>query len=260
MDNSLFGKSSVGRIGKYLRAMIVVLALLPLIAAAKDSDTLNEQLIKAASTGDPEPVNTLLTEGADINAKDLCGRTALTWASNLGRTQVLKLLLDKKADVHARDESGRTALMWAAKQRHAGVVKLLLENKADANAKDDYGETALTLAISLMDNDFIAQMEKCCPVDREEKDCFTDFTPPLPPWVRAAERTHVVKLLQTQGADEALIVTAATPNDMKEVQRLLDAGADVRAKAPNGATALMMAVECTGDRGDPSVLFLASAP
>ncbi len=221
-------------------APLLVLTLLSWVGLATAAATLDEQLIEAARSGDLGLVSTLLTDGAVVNAKDPCGQTALMWAAKEGHTEIVQLLLGKNADVHARDEQGRTALMWAARELYANTMKLLLEKGANANAEDRNGETALTLAIQFFGYDLMTQMEKCCPLERGEKDCPTDGM--RPPWLRERQRAEVMKLLQTQGAAEVLIV-AATRGDRKEIQRLLDAGADIRAKATNGVTALMMAVE-----------------
>ena len=65
--------------------------------------------------------------GADVNAKDPDGRTALYWASRNGHTDCVKLLIEAKADVNAKDSDGRTALYWASCKGHTDCVKLLKE-------------------------------------------------------------------------------------------------------------------------------------
>jgi len=68
--------------------------------------------------------------GADVNAKDNDGQTALYWASCSGRAEVVTLLLDAKADVNTKDNNGQTALYWASYYGHAEVVKLLKQHGA----------------------------------------------------------------------------------------------------------------------------------
>jgi ankyrin repeat protein len=64
------------------------------------------------------------------------------------KLEVIPMLLAQGADVNAKDNRGQTALMKAAQGRwkHLEVVKLLVERGADINATDNEGNTAVTLA------------------------------------------------------------------------------------------------------------------
>ena len=73
----------------------------------------------------------LIDAGADINAKDEAGSTALMVASEYGRTEIVKLLIATGADVNIKNELGWTALMWASRWGRKETVKLLI----DAGAK-----------------------------------------------------------------------------------------------------------------------------
>jgi ankyrin repeat protein len=70
-------------------------------------------------------VQLLLNKGADVEAKDKDGWTALIWAAQGGYEAMVRLLLDKRADVEAKDQYGWTALLWAAQEGHEAVVRLL---------------------------------------------------------------------------------------------------------------------------------------
>lgn len=102
----------------------VVCILLLLTGCAKK----NAQLIQAAENGNLPAVQTALTEGADVNAKDTDGVTALWIAAQEGHTEVVKLLLEKGADVNVRVTINNvewTILRAAKRMRHTDIVQLL---------------------------------------------------------------------------------------------------------------------------------------
>ena len=57
-----------------------------------------------------EAVGLLLSIGADVDAVDRGGRTALHGAASMWEDGVIQLLVDYGADVNAEDSRGRTAL------------------------------------------------------------------------------------------------------------------------------------------------------
>src|SRR5574337_1188586 len=60
-------------------------------------------LVRAAAGGDVRSVKRLLEAGADPNAADADGRTAVTHAAYGGHAEVVRMLLDGGADVDRRD-------------------------------------------------------------------------------------------------------------------------------------------------------------
>ena len=102
----------------------------------------------------------LLGRGADVNAQDGDGDTALmnataTYAWSIfsdGRhgfayPKTIGLLLDRGAAVNTQDKWGRTALMLAAGAGSPGATRLLLARGADATLKDTAGQTAYARAL-----------------------------------------------------------------------------------------------------------------
>jgi len=66
-------------------------------------------------------------------------------AGALDAEAVVNLVLDRGADIDAADNRGRTALMIAADAGHAGMVDVLIARGAMRDLKDKDGKTALDL-------------------------------------------------------------------------------------------------------------------
>jgi serine/threonine-protein phosphatase 6 regulatory ankyrin repeat subunit B len=67
-------------------------------------------------------VQRLLSNGADINARDKEGTTALLRATIKGHTEIVKLLLENK---NLDTKQKLTAMMWAERQGHTEIARLL---------------------------------------------------------------------------------------------------------------------------------------
>ena len=71
------------------------------------------KLREAIEKGDIEAVQQHLVAGADVNAKDENGWTALHYAAVNGHKEIAELLIDNGAEVNAKDNSGYTPLYFA---------------------------------------------------------------------------------------------------------------------------------------------------
>jgi ankyrin repeat protein len=120
----------------------------------------------AALNGDAEMASMLLYAGANVGARTrIGGYTPLHLAAQIGNANVIAPLVAAGAQVSAVTSTGATALMHAAHSGNADSVRILLENGADPNVKETAnGQTALMFAA-------------------------------------AADRLDVVKLLLARGAD-----------------------------------------------------------
>ena len=68
----------------------------------------------------------MLDNGAEINVHNqVFGHTALVVAARFGYIKIVQALLDRGAEVNAADNYGHTALYWARKNRKAAVVEFL---------------------------------------------------------------------------------------------------------------------------------------
>ena len=110
-------------------------------AVAANSASSEEILRRAASNGDVASVHKLITEGADVNAQDNHGYTALISAASKGNLEIVRLLLDANADPNLQTSFGATALSLAS-AHHPEVVRMLLVAGADVNKSEPLVEAA----------------------------------------------------------------------------------------------------------------------
>lgn len=88
-------------------------------------------------------INLLLSEGADIEAEDSRGATALFYAAEAGRPSVVELLLEKGADPETTTSDMKTPLTVAAGRGHSDVANILRAAGSDMLAISKGGYTAL---------------------------------------------------------------------------------------------------------------------
>ena len=127
-------------------ALGVVLLLLACSQEGKSDDP----LVAAASEQDVPRVREVLRSGRDPDSS-IQGYTALMEAAGLGDADLVVLLLEAGADPNARDQQGWTALMSAAaRQDGTDVVEPLLRAGADPNWRSAgafRGMNALEIAV-----------------------------------------------------------------------------------------------------------------
>ena len=121
--------------------MIAGLALRTAVAA--DSGT---PLIEAVRGGAIDRVRELLRTGADVNATQGDGATALHWAAHRSDLAATDLLVRAGADVNRTNELGATPLWLASLNGDAAVAGALLAAGADPNRALASGETPLMTA------------------------------------------------------------------------------------------------------------------
>jgi hypothetical protein len=78
--------------------------------------------------------------------KSAHGAAALFNAILKGRIAVVQSLLSQGVNVNVKTISGKTPLMAAAYKGYSDIVQLLIDSGADANLKDVQGETAVKIA------------------------------------------------------------------------------------------------------------------
>jgi ankyrin repeat protein len=100
----------------------------------------------AAEKGFLEIVTLLVTNEAEIDAKDKYSQTPLHFASFYGHIKVVKYLVEKGANINLKHDDSNTPLHEAALGGNIEVVKYLVEKGAKVEAKNKNGESAKDLA------------------------------------------------------------------------------------------------------------------
>lgn len=174
----------------------------------------NRTVPDAAMAGDREAVRALLKQGADVNAVQGDGVTALHWAAIRGDAELATMLLVAGGNPRAQTRFGAyTPLHVAAEYGHATVVRTLVRAGADARATTSTGATALMLAAGSGDTDAIsALLEVGADVNAREAD--RGHTALM--FAAAANRVAAVKLLLKRQADPSI---ATTMTDLAALSR-----------------------------------------
>jgi hypothetical protein len=132
------------------------------LAAGINPDARDEEgatVLQAVQAGDMGIIEALLNNGADVNAHDAKGSSALYLAILIGDNESARILVRKGADVNASNNEGETPLMIAALKGYPDNVKLLLDAGANLNAKDKRGETPLMHAIERNHSEVIQMLK-----------------------------------------------------------------------------------------------------
>jgi ankyrin repeat protein len=226
---------------------IIVFLLSVLIVSPTFAD-INSDLLTAAAQGHTDSARLLLENGANVNAKNPHGESALILAAKYGHTGIVKRLLEAGAKINAMNKFGQTSLILSAKNGHSDTVKTLLESGANVNDKDLNGKTALIVSAKNGHTYTVETLlEKNADTNVQDKNGKTAL-------MLSAIYGYIpiVQVLINKGVDvnardmlfnTTALMEAARKGHIAIVKLLLDSGADVNAKDSHGQTALIRAAK-----------------
>jgi ankyrin repeat protein len=119
---------------------VCVLAMMAVAAMAQEPD----QFYSAIRENNLAQLKALLDQKPSANPADHRGITPLMYAAEVGSVDAMRVLIDHGADVNAQNDFGSTALMWSVPD--PAKVRLLLDHGAQANLAAKSGRTALIIA------------------------------------------------------------------------------------------------------------------
>jgi ankyrin repeat protein len=237
-----------------LRGACAALALFAVCGIACAAPT--AEVADAAMRGDHVELRSLLEHGADVNAAQGDGMTALHWAAVNEDLDVAKWLVYAGANVHATTRLNAITPLWlAAQSGEALLVRLLLDNKAEPDAATATGVTPLMIA-SASGNPVAVGLLIERGADPNAKEKTYGQTPLI--FAAAYNRPDAIAVLLEHGANVAAATKARLPagepmggltalhyavrqGNVEAVDALLDKGADVNGVSADNTTPLMLA-------------------
>ncbi len=129
-----------------MRSLISKVLCAAVLSAMAGTASAQAEIAAAASKGDTAAVERLLKSGADVNAQQADGATALQWAAYRGDVKLTERLLKAGAKPGLGNHNGATPMWLAASHGDAAVIQVLLKGGADANEQLPLGRRPLMLA------------------------------------------------------------------------------------------------------------------
>ena len=204
-----------------------------------------------------EFINRMLSGINTLRPEDLKRLLLLHYPARNGDEIVFRAFIDMGADVEAWDKEGETALHTAAAWGHTNIMRLLLDHGAmvDPQEEGNPRPTPLSVAISNSDHDSVQLLiEKGPDMDRDSE----IHGPPLMKAIFWAYNEKMVRLLLESGADPNMetafghggnALHRAVSREMggifinsKIIRLLIAKGANLEAKDHDGRTPLLVAV------------------
>jgi uncharacterized protein len=185
-----------------MRSVVLKTLSAVLLSAMVGAAFAQAEIADAASKGNVAEIQRLLKSGADVNAQQADGATALQWAAYRGDAPLAELLLKAGAKPGLANHNGATPLWLAAAHGDAVVIKALLKGGADANESLPLGRRPLMLAARSGNVDAVrALLEHGADVNASETERGTTAL------MQAADQGHadVLKELIRHGANAAAV-------------------------------------------------------
>lgn len=215
--------------------------------------------IDAIKSNQHQTVQTLLSKGADPNAQNTDGTTALMAAVSFGHEATTRLLLEYGADMNARTVKGETSLNVAAARGFDRIVRMLIASGANIDAGKGTGKTALSQAAAYGQN-VIVEMLLDCGADIDAVNVTGDTALAL---AALNGNMRVARLLLDRGAAVDLmrypwqtpLYKAVQSNALEMVRLLMERGANPFVKGGIRRTETVVAYAGTLQRSEILAVF-----
>lgn len=198
-------------------------------------------LIFAAWRQDPQMAKALLDGGADVNAQDATGATALMWSaySDYADPATTEVLLAAGADVRHRNRAGESAFTWARRRGDTAVSRLLLAKGAEAEPAGTESRSepvAAPAGVQEAVRKSVAALQAGGPPFLKVSGCVSCHNQSLPQMAVAMARSHAIPVDETVVEQQRKAVLA----NLRPARQVLLEMSDVVPDVPGTAGYLML--------------------
>lgn len=126
---------------------MITALLIATLTVTSVATEMNADLVSAAKHNDILATMYALDHGAEIDATDDLGFTALMYTARRTELTLFDLFIERGADVNVRNNAGATAIFVAARNGNIQAVARLIAAGADLTIQNHNGQTAYDVAV-----------------------------------------------------------------------------------------------------------------
>lgn len=227
-------------------AALAIWTFLPVGAALAAGTAVDTPVADAAQRNRPDAVIALLDHDGDPNETQPDGATPLHWAVHWEAGDLVERLIRDGAEVDAVNDLGVSALAIACRNGSGPMVDLLVDADASVAIAEPSGETALMTCARTGILGAVGRLADAGS-DLDARERASGQTALM--WAASGGHAAVVGALLAAGAEVDArsggaftpLLFAARAGSLETAQRLIDAGADVNVTTPSGYSPLLIA-------------------
>lgn len=211
-----------------------------------DREAVNAELLDVAERASVSELRALLDRGAEVDARDVFGRTALALAILHKNIPVALALIAEGADVNAKDDSGTTLALRACAPKCEAILQALIGRGADLEVASAHGVTPLMYSAANGCTESLSILfQRSVALNTEDESGYTALA-----WASSTGCVATVKMLIKAGADVrrsngyglTVLHVAVLNNAAHVLKELIRGGASVNACAPGYGQATPLAL------------------
>jgi ankyrin repeat protein len=201
-----------------------------------------------AVRNDSQPIATLLLDaGANVNAVNRYGVSALSIAASQANPAAVEMLLKAGADPQTAEATlpdGQTLLMLAARTGNAEILKRLIKWGGNVNAVERRNGTSAVMWAAIGDHAEAVQTLVAAGADPNARSLETRYphTPPAVVGDKLEEGVSYVGQTVLPKGNWTALMYAARDGAAKSARVLARSGADLNVTDPDGTSALLFAI------------------